>query len=225
MSTFDDATITRFSQEGEADFITTNNCLLKRISLATVSGTALITIPDDVLSIKRITWRGYKLDPLPSRNFREVFQNAEQQGRPFWYVFNNIGQNQLQLFPAPNETLAAATTNLWGSEIANSLIIEYFCASDYSTLTIPAYFRRRLLKSYVLRACFNIEGQQQNLTNSKYFKKRYMNLAQLYGQLLSDLTSKPRKLVITYINADRWGFPGFAMLPIDRFGISVDKGE
>lgn len=225
MPVFDNTTILRFAQEGEIAFSIEYPCILKRVSLATVSGTALVALPDDVKSIRRVTWKSHKLDPLPSRNFREVFQSASQQGRPFWYVFNNVGQNQLQLFPAPNETLAAVTVGLFGSAIPDRLIVEYFCASDVTTYLIPSFFRRRLLKSYVLRGCFNIEGQGQNSKNSKYFKDRWNMLSKLYGQLLADLVSKPRKLTNQGGLPVGSDFPGFPVLPIDKFGISVDKGE
>lgn len=218
------STVTRLSQEGEDAFSDDNNCILKRVAPATVSGVALITLPDDVKSIRRVTWKGYKLDPLPQRNFREVFQGATQQGRPFWYVFNNVGQNLIQLFPAPNETLNAVTVNLWGSAIPNQLIVTYFQAPDYINAIIPLYFRRRLLKTYVLRGCFNIEGQGQNLKNSKYFKQRWDQLVKLYGQLLDDLHNKPRKLVVQGISA-AYCFPGTPLLPINKFGISLDTGE
>ena len=224
MPLFDATTITRLSQEGENSFAIDNPCILKRVAPATTSGVSLITLADDVKSIRRVTWKGYKLDSLPQRNFREVFQAANQQGRPFWYIFNSVGQNVIQLFPAPNESLSAAVTDLWGAAIPNQLIVEYFCAPDFVTTMIPSYFRRRLLKTYVLRGCFNIEGQGQNLQNSKYFKQRWEQLSKMYGQLLDDLHNKPRKLVVQGISAAYY-FPGRPLLPIDRFGISVDTGE
>ena len=218
------ATVARLSQEGENSFVVDNPCILKRVAPTAVSGVSLIVLPDDVKSIRRVTWKGYKLDPLPQRNFREVFQGATQQGRPFWYVFNNVGQNLIQLFPAPNETLTPATANLFGSAIPNQLIVEYFQAPDFVNAILPSYFRRRLLKTYVLRGCFNIEGQGQNLKNSKYFKQRWDQLSKLYGQLLDDLHNKPRKLVVQGISAAYY-FPGRPLLPIDKFGISLDAGE
>ena len=217
-------TVTRLSQEAENNFAVDYPCILKRVAPSTVSGNPLIVLPDDVKSIRRVTWKGYKLDPLPHRNFREVFQNATQQGRPFWYVFNSVGQNVIQLFPAPNENLSSTTVGLWGTAIPNQFIIEYYQTPDFITAIIPVYFRRRLLKTFVLRGCFNIEGPGQNLSNSKYFKQRWQQLESLYGQLLADLHNKPRKLVVQGINSAYY-FPGHPLLPIDRFGISVDIGE
>lgn len=218
------ATINKFAQEGENAFSVAYPCILKRISLATTANVETVTLPDDVKSIQRVTWKGVKLDPLPQRNFREVFQNGGQQGKPFWYVYNNVGQNLLQLFPAPNETLTSTSENLYGSEIPNRLIVTYFALPDFISYTIPSYIRRRLLKAYVLRGCFSIEGQGQSLKASKYFKSRWEQLSLLYGTLLSDLHNKPRKLVISGIESAYY-FPGQPILPIDRFGISVNTGE
>lgn len=243
-------TVNRLSQEGENDFAVEYPCIIKRISLTVTSGVALATLPDDVKSIKRITWKGYKLDPLPQRNFREVFQNATQTGRPFWYVFNNVGQNVIQLFPAPNEDLPLGSnlfdsltglfddqqglfdsftganlgTDLFGANIPNCCIVEYYQIPDFVNATIPNYFRRRLLKSYVLRGCFNIEGQGQNRKASEYYKNRWRFLKDKYGELLHDLHNKPRKLIVNGISSSYF-FPGNPILPINKFGTSVDAGE
>ena len=75
-----------------------------------------------------------------------------------------------------------------------------------------------------MRACFNKEGQGQNLKVSKYYKSRWEALNTLYGNLLGELHNKPRKLVVNGISASYY-FPGQAILPIDKFGISVDAGE
>ena len=221
---FASSTVTRLSNEGENNFAVSYPCILKRVALPISTGTHTYTLDDDVLSIRRITYRGFKLDPLPHRNFREVFQSATQGGKPFWYVFNNIGQNRIRLFPAPTETIISVQTNLYGTEIPNQCIVEYFQAPDFLTNILPLFFRRRLLKAYVLRGCFNIEGQGQNLKLSLYFKERWRFLKEKYGLLLGDLASKPRKLVVNGISSSYY-FPGNPILPIDRFGQSVDQGE
>jgi|ERR1035437_504090 hypothetical protein len=225
MPLFSAAQITKFSNEGENSFVVDHPCILKRISLSTVSGSPLITLPDDVKSIRRLTWKGYKLDPLPQRNFREVFQNATQTGRPFWYVFNNIGQNVIQLFPAPNESLSAGVGSLYSTDVIRTcFIVEYFQVPDFITAIIPSYIRRRLLKAYVMRGCFSVEGAGQNLGNVKYFRGRWDYLEALYGNLLDELHNKPRKLIVNGISASYY-FPGNPILPIDKFGTSVDAGE
>lgn len=224
MSLFSTDTITRFAQEGESDFCSEKPCIIKRVALTIVSGTATYTLSDDVLSIRRIAWKGQKLDPLPQRAAREIFQGASQSGTPFWYIFNNIGQNKIQFFPAPVVNIATTASNLYGSEIANRVIVEYWQAPDYTTAIIPSYMRRRLLKAYVLKSCFAIEGAGQNLKNVGYFEDKYRNLKRLYTQLLEDLHGKPRKLSLNNYSGTGY-FPGQPILPMARFGQSVETGE
>lgn len=224
MSLFSAATITRFANEGENDFCNDRNCIVNRVALSIVNGTSEYTLSDTVQNIRRVTWKGKKLDPLPHRELRDYFQNAGQIGQPFWYVFNNIGTNKIKFFPTPNETIASISSNLYGSEIANRVIVDYYIVPDNVTYTLPSYFRRRLLKVYVLKACFAIEGQGQNIKSARYFDKKYNTLKILYSELLDDIHNRPRKIIVGGMGSTQY-FPGRPVWPIDRFGISVDRGE
>jgi hypothetical protein len=224
MALFQNFTIQRFANEGETKFATDYPCIIKRYSPSVSLNQNLFTLPDDVKSIRRVTWLGFKCDPLPYRNYREVFQNATQKGRPFWYVYNNVGLNNIQIFPGANSSLSAGVNLFSATGLNNCLCIEYFQQPDFETAVIPTYIRRRLLKAYVLKSCFAVEGQGQNLKNSQYFTNRWNLLEQRYGELLHDLHNKPRKLVLNGIAASYY-FPGQPVLPIDKFGISCDSGE
>jgi hypothetical protein len=215
--------IVRFSQEGENDFAEEYPCILTRMSLPVVRNQALYTLPDDVRSIRRITWQSQKMDPLGQRNMREVFSYATQVGKPYWYVFNNIGANRLQFFPIPDETINPSGLNLYSDAINTDVIIEYFVLPNYANYVIPQYFRRRLLKAYVLKSCFSIEGAGQNLKNRDYFNSRWDGLKQLYGQFLDEIHNKSRKLCLNGITSSQF-FPATPVLPVSRFGIGIDDG-
>lgn len=224
MSLWDSNTITRFSQEGENDFADEYPCILKRIALTITANVSTYTLPDDVRSIRRIVWtNGFKLDPLGQRNMREVFQYATQVGTPYWYVFNNIGANQIQLFPIPPANVTPSGLDLYGDAIGVDVILEYFTLPDFVTEIIPLYFRRRLIKAYVLKLCFGIEGSGQNLKNSQYFDKRYKFLKEKYGVFLDEIHNKSRKLCLNGITSNQF-FPGQPILPVSRFGIGIDDG-
>lgn len=217
--------IDRFTKEAEEDFSDDVPCIHARVSLDITSGLHTYALPDAVRSIRRITWKGKKLDPLPQRQFREIFQGNSSQGEPFWYIFNNIGLNQIRFYPVPSETIASTTANLYGTEIGNRVIVDYFQMPDFVNAKIPLYFRRRLLKSYILYSCFNVEGEGQNLKNAKYHLTKYNFLKAKYQQLLNDLHNKPRKLVIGTGGGANNYFPASPVLPVSRFGVSVDTGE
>lgn len=223
MSLWSSETIVRFSQEGENDFAEEYPCILTRMSLQTFANQAIYTLPDDVRSIRRITWQGWKLDPLGQRNMREVFQYATQVGKPFWYVFNNIGANNVQFFPIPNASISPSGLNLYSDAIPTDVIIEYFVLPDYANYIIPFYFRRRLLKNYVMKSCFSIEGAGQNLKNRDYFINKWETLATKYGEFLDSIHNKSRKLCLNGITSYQF-FPGSPLLPVSRFGIGIDDG-
>lgn len=216
-------TIIKFSQEGENDFVEEYPCILTRMSLPVTANQSTYALPDNVRSIRRITWQGFKLDPLGQRNMREVFSYATQVGKPFWYIFNNIGANNVQFFPIPDTTIVPTGANLWGDAIAGEVIIEYFILPNYANFVIPAYFRRRLLKAYVLKMCFGIEGQGQNLKNRDYFSQRWDQLKQKYGVFLDEIHNKSRKLCLNGITSSQF-FPHQPVLPVSRFGIGIDDG-
>lgn len=215
--------IIRSSQDGENTFVDEYPCILVRMSLPVVQGTSTYALPDNIRSIRRITWQGQKLDPLGQRNMREVFNAATQIGKPYWYVFNNVGANKIQFFPVPSDTINPSGGNLYAEAIPTDVIIEYFILPDYATYTIPAYFRRRLLKTYVMLLCFGIEGPGQNLKNRDYFMNRWDQLKAKYGQFLDEIHNKSRKLCLNGITSSQF-FPHTPILPVSRFGIGIDDG-
>lgn len=220
---WDSNTIVRFSQEGENDFVEEYPCILTRISLQVTVKQAIYTLPDDVRSIRRVSWKGWKLDPLGQRNMREVFSQATQVGKPYWYVFNNVGANNIQFFPMPDESISPSGLNLYSDGISKDVIIEYFMLPDYASNVVPQYFRRRLLKAYVLKSCFSIEGQGQNLKNREYWNGRWDELKKKYGEFIDEIHNKSRKLCLNGITSSQF-FPTSPILPVSRFGIGVDDG-
>jgi hypothetical protein len=227
MPTFDSPTLLRFFNQGEQHLSMEKNFLYNRYSPALVGGQGTYVLPDYIKSIRRVTFLGWKLDPLPARTFREVFQSATQQGRPFWYVYNNIGLNTIQFFPCPQTSLAAGT-DLWNQAGSNSyqtcLIIEYAAISNNSTLIAPPYWRRQLLKQWVAKQCFSIEGPGQNLKLAQYFSGRWDFKKGQFFDYLDDIHSKARKLIVSEIVSSNY-FPASPVLPIANYGTPVNEGE
>ncbi len=222
MPLFQSSDLARFFNEGENQVAFEKHFLVDRLSIATVADQQIYTIPDYILSIRRITYLGWKLDPLPQRNLREVFQSATQQGFPFWYVFNQIGQNQIKLFPAPDSNLPVVT-NVWSTDIPNGFILEYFRATDNVNFTIIQSIRRQMLKLYAASRAYAIDGPGQNLKLVQYYQQRWEQAKAEFVEMIEDLYNLPRKLVISEIVSSNY-FPGEPVLPIDQFGISVDEG-
>lgn len=222
MPLFTSSDLSRFYSQGENEISSERPLFVDRYSPTIVNLTSNYTLPDYVLSIRRVTWLGWKLDPLPQRNFREVFQSAPQVSQPFWYIYNNVGQNQIQLFPTPNVDLAAGSA-LWTTDIPNCVIVEFYRATDNATFVLPPYIKRQLLKAYVAKRAYGIDGPGSNVKLQAYFGKKWDQLKLEFYELLDDLYGKPRKLVMNEIVSSNY-FPGEPVLPIGQFGVSVDEG-
>ncbi len=225
MPVFDSTTLARFYHEGENVFSDSTPFLVDRRALSIVANTSTYVLPDFVRSIRRVTWQGHKLDPLTRRNQRDIFQAADQQSRPFWYVFNNIGLNKISLFPIPNQVLAIPGTDLWKSAaISAGCIVEFYRVTDNINFVLPPYIKRQLLKQYTAMRAFSVDSSGINMKLVDYFTKRWNLRAEEFTGLLDELHSKPRKLVVSDIVGSNY-FPASPLLPINRFGISVDVGE
>lgn len=221
----DSQLLVRLFNQGEIECSVEQPFLVDRLSLALVSGQNTYTLPDYVTSIRRMTYTGIGLDPLPRRNQREVFQNSTQQGTPFWYIYNNIGMNLIQLFPCPNANYALLTGNLWlQAVIAQGFVVEFSRVSDNAQFIIPPTFRRQLLKKYVAANAYMVDNHNVNLKVSKYFFNRWKSSKQELFDILESLYNQPRRLVINDFDTFNF-FPGSPVLPINRFGISVNEGE
>lgn len=214
---------------GETEVSVEKEFIVDRISLAITSGTNTYTLPDYVTSIRRITYQGIGLDPLPRRNQREVFQNSTQQGTPFWYVYNNVGLNKIILFPEPNDNIAeaAADVDLYSQAAITAYFIVEFTRTSDSTNTdfqIMPIFRRQLLKKYVAANAYLTDNANVNLRMAKYYANRWQTGKQEFSDIIDTLINQPRRLVINDFNTFNF-FPGSPVLPINRFGISVSEGE
>jgi len=230
MPLFADTTLTHLENIGENAFASERPCIVDRTSLAIVSGTDVYTLPSYVINIRRITYKGWKVFPITHRDLRQSYQSGNQAGRPYWYIFNNVGQSQIKLMPVPTENISAEATytNLWGPTINTKFIIEFYRLPDVSDLQnkylIPNFIRRRLLKTFVLSRAFQMEGRGVNIKASKYWRARYDFLKSIYIDLLDDLNNKPRNIICNNITSHPYGQgPPAPQLPVSKYGISVDE--
>lgn len=219
-------TIERFWDQGEQEISVECSFLVDRLSLALVAGQSTYILPDYVSSIRRVTHLGWKCDPLPQRNFREVFQSAMQKGKPYWYIYNNIGQNKVSLFPSPDQSLAVVPQP-WSSDpvVGSSAgcVVEFYRVTDNQNFILPLWTRRQMLKQYVARRVFAQDGAQGSFKMRDYYIQKWNNFKAQFVEMVEFLYMEPRKLVINEIVSSNY-FPGEPVLPINQFGVSVDEG-
>ncbi len=220
MGVFSSADIARFSQQGEEDFTVSRYTIEERLALDIVAGTSTYVLPDYLYSIKQVTWKGWRLNPMPQRDLRNSLFSGTEGGRPFHFVYNNIGQLKIQLWPVPQESITADQTHLYDTNIDSQCIVEFFRAPDGSSFTVPVYIRRRLLKSYIMKELYTKEGKGQNMKAAKYWTQMNEKLVADYIQLLDDLHLRPRNLNSQNSPASYYKVPP-PRLPLASFGVGV----
>jgi len=181
-----DSYLQQLINDGETDIVNKVTPIFERDSLAVTSGTATYTLPNFIIKIVQITWKGEVLEPL----VLDDLLNQDQQyrtttGKPVGYSYSQDGLRTLRFFPVCNETIGADDTNIYGSDIANRVIISYFRSPDttQSTLQIPSYIGRRTIKPYVLWKAFKAEGIGQNINASDYYKNKYELLVRMFQSI------------------------------------------
>ena len=155
-----------------------NKLLFVRFGLNTVSGTAIYDFPiPGIIHLRRVTWLGHKVWPLTLKEFEMEYgirpASATSQSRPFYYVLQGYGTNQIRFYPTPNQTITASG-NVYGPDIVTNVVISaYRVADPTNNVHIPGFILRRLVRYYVQWRCFLKEGKTQNIQAAKYFEKKY----------------------------------------------------
>ena len=195
-----DTYISALAQEGEEKISLYVNCIVDRFALGTFEGVPNYTLPDYVIGIRRIIWKGLKIDFLTALQWRQMFPfsggystegafessafsfhafntagkftDTSNMGPPLFYGFQGSNRESLSFFPTPSEGVSISGGDLYGVGIETDVIVECYRLSD-ETHSIPSFARRQLVKNYVLYKAFAKEGDSQNLKVSNYFKKKF----------------------------------------------------
>lgn len=184
-----DSYIQQLINDAETDIVNKLTPIFERVSLAVTSGTATYALPAYIIKTVQVTWKGEVLDNLAQQDLYNLDQKYRTNtGKPIGYVWNADGYKTIRFFPVVNETIAADDTNIYGSDIANRVIISYYRTPDttQSDFQIPTYMGRRAVKPYVLWKAFKAEGIGQNLNASAYYKQKYKQMIELYKTIKSN---------------------------------------
>lgn len=221
-----DTYLNELASAGEIELTTDVMCLWNRFSLAVTSGISTYTLPEGLLSIIDIRWKGKKIYPWSHKLAYELGMDTEPNdsasGQPFWYQTTGYGVGEINFFPTPNETITADDSNLNNTTgIRERVIVTCYRVADPSgtTFRLPDYLRRRINKYYINYRKYSREGQGQDTDVAAYFYERYQNAKAHLNQVMQEI---PRSIVHSLVppGLTRVG-PTRAVLP-SRFGVIVE---
>ena len=180
MPIWDDAYIIDLANRGEIELTTDVPCIFDRFSLDIVSGTSTYSLPEGLLSISRITWKGNKVWPFEQRSAIIGNLNIDPltetiTGTPYLYLQHNYGFDKIHFWPVPDESIGLDDSGIWGADISNRVIISCWRIADPTgtEFRLPDFIRRRLIKYYINTKSYGKEGPSQDTDASDYFKQKY----------------------------------------------------
>lgn len=184
--------LNQLAADAERKIVADVPCIYDRFCLATTAGTSVYTLPDFVKGIKRITWRGRKVEPLNWEQFilltpATVFVNANNKietsdSRPQWYTMHPTSIRDVRFFPTPGLNFDT-TGDPWSPNVGPSCIISCWRFVDTTdpTTSLPTYIDRRTRKAYILWKAFEQEGPGQDMKASKYYQSLYSFLIEQWN--------------------------------------------
>lgn len=185
--------LNQLAVDAEEDIQQEIECIFDRQYLPTVVGQSVYTLPDSIRAIKRITWRGRKLDPAnwedlqslsPHTAYVDPADKVETSvSRPWWYALHPTNIHDIRFYPTPDETFDGITGDPF-SPGTNEPQCTISCWRNIDITnplySLPTYVDRRTRKAYILWKAFEKEGKGQNLSASKYYKQKYSFLIEQF---------------------------------------------
>ena len=176
---FTETQLERFYQEGESRLA--NYGIIKdRLALSITAGIGEYTLPSYVHEIVSITNKGIQLNPFSGQQM--IWSGSSPvgviSGDPRDYVYSYKGVGVIRLYPTPNISIAAPTTDLWETAaISTGMIVEFTRSPDFASTTnrVPAAIRDMFLDDYVYYRGYGIESKELDLNASNFFKGMWGN--------------------------------------------------
>lgn len=178
MPIWSDSFLQDLRDRAEIELSTEVPCIFKRFSLTVTQGVAQYELPEEVITIRRITWKGKKVFPTTHQeqdaSFNQLEYNSSRTGTPDLYIQLKYGRNQLVFYPTPSESITADDTDLDTIEgIQRRVVISAYVPSDLNSYRIPEYMRRRLVKQYVNYKAYLKEDQGMRVSAAEYFRQKW----------------------------------------------------
>jgi hypothetical protein len=194
MALWTDEYLVSLRDQGETVLSTETKCIVARIPLEIISGQSEYDLPTNVSQLISIRYKGYKVAPYSAESGRlestEVSPIATSTGRPLYYVAHEYGQSRIKLFPTPNESLTtdSSTINTKSGIEAQCIVTAYMAADVSGTdYRIPEYFKRRVIKYYIMYRAYAKEGKSQDLKARDYYLQKWEMMKSEIQKLVDEI--------------------------------------
>lgn len=185
MAIWNDETLALYREQAERELSNEVPHIFKRYTLAVQQGVSKYDLPDEIISILFITYKGKTVFPTTKRELDaincQISPNDSSTGTPRNYIILDEGRNKIKFHPAPNETITADDSALTSIDnYINKVVIGAYIESDQDDddYRTPSFMRRRLVKHYINYRSYLSENKNQRVEAALYYKNRWENAIQ-----------------------------------------------
>ena len=227
MELWTDDFLTYLQEQGEISLSSDVPCIFTRLSIPITAGIAEYELPEQIIRILRVTYKGFKVYAYSATSGRLEYQNVHptstSTGRPLYYIAHEYGRGVIRFFPTPNEDLSADPNTVNTTAGINSqFIISAKVVADPSGLEfrLPDYIRRRTNKYYVMSRAYAKEGHSQNMKASQYFLNKYLFFKEELRRTMEEIPrAVTQQMGLNHFTSKQYPRP---ILPPDKFGRIVE---
>lgn len=172
---------------------------ITRYSFDVTNGQPTYRLQDVTKDVLRVTINGFKMEPKTQSQLAmlsPVYRSFAS--RAFYYSIQMDGYLTIRFFPVPQSTQSIVDPNRLNGDdgIGNGYIV--MCTqnlsgnnlgttsgSNGSTISIPNYTGRKLIKDYVCWKAYAADGHGQDLRSAKYFKQKFKGRIDFYKDIIN----------------------------------------
>lgn len=189
---FSDSQLSNYAIKYEQELCSKQDLIVDRVAIAVTAGRSEYELPNYVTNIRMVLYLGKVVYPKGMRasviTSDTPFTTATNA--PYEYTFSGKGMRVIKFFPAPGDDIADPGGPYFDvSKDKVGVIVEFHRTPSQtdSTLRLPSWMRRWLLKDYICEKCFSMEGPTQDLRGATYYHQKVLDHDNIIGEVKENL--------------------------------------
>lgn len=218
---FSDQQISKWATDYERELCARSDFICDRISLEVIAARSEYQLPNYITNIRMVLCKGKE---VKAKGFQASLFTGDTPfstvgASPYEYVVSGKGLRIIKFYPTPAEAISEVSGELFSINAdTNGLIIEFY-RTPSSTVKLPEWCRRYLLKDYICWKAFRNEGPDQDIRSANYYESRLSENAAYISLIKNNMHQGYVNILGTDNNQSR-SLPGKPVLP-SNFGTVI----
>lgn len=180
MQIHSDAYLSYLISDQEKDLSRKTRAIFSRFEIAIVAGQSKVTLPENVLDVIEVSWLGKTigvadLQDYGGSSWYKPNNLANSSEEPSYFMLANYGYKTIQFHPIPSVSIPLTGGDLnTRTGYSAAVVITCYRVADPSgdEFRLRERLLRNTIKYRAMERAYLKEGKGQDLSASKYFKKK-----------------------------------------------------